>query len=90
MFKFKYLVVILLIPVIVFVAWMNLTPGHFQFYKCSCIIAYLNQQQINVFKENEKKLGYDICNVVGVCAINTKDILLNLLLAFSSNFDLNK
>lgn len=37
---FKYTAIILLTGIVVFIIWMNVTPGHYQPYACGCVKYY--------------------------------------------------
>lgn len=37
----KLIIFIILLPIFVFIFWMNMTPGHFQYGSCGCEISYI-------------------------------------------------
>lgn len=78
--KFLLLILsIILISFLVFILWMNLTPGYFQYSGCLCKIGYLTDEQA------QEGRNAPICAVVGVCGpvIGDKPLLLLAKLDFN-------
>ena len=73
----KRLVLIVLIPFILFIILMNLTPGHFQTSQCGCDIQYVNT--------------YDniMCMPIA-CNLNLPERILHGFLTSISVLDFNK
>ena len=76
----------LLVLFILFVGWMNITPGHFYEYQCGCGVTYGKNEPISF-----KFRGINIpppCPTV-VCQ-DYKAIGLTMILVPLSNLDFNK
>lgn len=58
----KLFLFVLILPSLGFIAWMNLTPGYFQYGGCSCAVKYITDAQAQEERQSP------ICAVVGICA----------------------
>jgi hypothetical protein len=64
----------------VFIFWMNLTTGQFQ-WTCWCTVEYLTESEVQHMREKT-------CPLLGMCKVTNP--VKNKLLLLMSNFDLNK
>ena len=77
--------IILLLPLFIFfifILWMNLTPGHYQFGNCGCNANYLTESEVQSLDKN--------CPFIGQCPPRIHEEPKNKILIFLSNFDLYK
>lgn len=78
----KRLMLGLLVIFLLFVGWMNLTPGHFQ-GTCYCTVKYMTNEEAE-----KERLG--ICRVIGICRYTESSLPKTLFLILVSNLDFNK
>ena len=81
---FKTVLITLLVFVVLFVGWMNITPGHFR-SSCGCSIEYGQEPIERVVMENGEVAEFtgEICPMVvcsNVIAIGTRFVLVPLSL----------
>ena len=78
----RYLLPLMLLSFIIFIIWMNVTPGHFQKSACACSVTYMT---------NEEALsgGQKLC-ILGMCRLTIRNILLDPILTLFSLVDFNK
>jgi hypothetical protein len=68
--------------IVVLLAYMNLTPGHFQ-YSCTCNAEYITNEMVEARK-------ISVCRLAGACAPNNINNTIGNILIFLSKLDLYK
>lgn len=68
----KISIFVIITPLVLFILWMNLTPGHFALKYCGCTVGYYTQKELKEQEEEHKQLGLPCA----VCLLTIRETVL--------------